>query len=107
MGLFSSFFRGESDKGAERSEDWDVKYAWDSSNESQDCPRCGQPMTKRWSFSDWWCDNCHAGLEDDDDDDDDDSEYIDVHTAAQIWASNGKDEDYTFGYSEEELEDAL
>lgn len=64
-------------------------------------------MTKRWSFSDWWCDNCHAGLEDDDDDDNDDSEYIDVHTAAQIWASNGKDEDYTFGYSEEELEDAL
>jgi hypothetical protein len=27
--------------------------------------------------------------------------------AAAIWASNGKDEDYTFGYSEEELEDAL
>ena len=27
--------------------------------------------------------------------------------AAEIWASNGKDEDYMFGYSEDELEDAL
>lgn len=107
MGLFGSLFQGGSDKGDERSEDWDVKFAWDSSSESQDCPRCGQPMTKRWSFSGWWCGNCHAGLEDVDNDDDDDSEHIDVQTAAQIWASNGKDEDYTFGYSEEELEDAL
>jgi hypothetical protein len=30
-----------------------------------------------------------------------------VYDAAQIWASNGKDEDYMFGYSEDELEDAL
>mgnify|MGYP000637570226 FL=1 len=30
-----------------------------------------------------------------------------VYDAAQIWLSNGKDEDYTFGYSEEELENAL
>lgn len=29
------------------------------------------------------------------------------YEAASIWASNGKDEDYTFGYTEEELEDAL
>ena len=41
------------------------------------------------------------------DDDDDGEEYISVDDAALIWASNGKDEDYTFGYSEEELEDAL
>lgn len=43
--------------------------------------------------------------------DDDEYEYegesLSVYDAAQIWASNGKDEDYTFGYSEEELEDAL
>ena len=26
---------------------------------------------------------------------------------SMIWASHGKDEDYTFGYTEEELEDAL
>ena len=43
----------------------------------------------------------------DDDDDDDEGESISVYDAALIWASNGKDEDYTFGYSEDELEDAL
>lgn len=37
----------------------------------------------------------------------DDSEAISVDEAALIWASNGKDEDYTYGYSEDELEDAL
>lgn len=37
----------------------------------------------------------------------DESEAISVWDAAEIWASNGKDEDYTFGYSEEELENAL
>lgn len=43
--------------------------------------------------------------------DDDDEEYseerISVYDAADIWASNGKDEDYMFGYTEEELEDAF
>lgn len=43
----------------------------------------------------------------DDDDEEDDSERLSVYDAALIWASNGKDEDYTFGYTEEELEDAL
>lgn len=42
-----------------------------------------------------------------DDDDDDGEERLSVYDAALIWASNGKDEDYTFGYTEEELEDAL
>lgn len=37
----------------------------------------------------------------------DDSEAISVDEAALIWASNGKDEDYTYGYSEDELEQAL
>ena len=40
-------------------------------------------------------------------DDEDDSESLSVYDAALIWASHGKDEDYTFGYSEEELENAL
>lgn len=40
-------------------------------------------------------------------DDEYDDEAISVYDAALIWASNGKDEDYTFGYTEEELEDAL
>ena len=37
----------------------------------------------------------------------DSGEVLSVDDAAQIWASHGKDEDYMFGYSEEELEDAL
>ena len=41
------------------------------------------------------------------DDDNHDDEYISVQDAALIWASNGQDEDYTFGYTEEELADAL
>lgn len=54
-----------------------------------------------------------GGMEDEfmhsdvDEDDEDDEERISVEDAALIWASNGKDEDYMFGYSEEELEDAL
>lgn len=42
-----------------------------------------------------------------DDDDNDDHEGISVYEAAEIWASHGKDEDYMFGYTEDELEDAL
>lgn len=44
---------------------------------------------------------------DNSDGDDDDNEGIDVYTAADIWLSHGKDEDYMFGYSEDELEEAL
>ena len=40
-------------------------------------------------------------------DEDDGSERLSVWDAAEIWASNGKDEDYMFGYTEEELENAL
>ena len=34
-------------------------------------------------------------------------EPLSIYEAAEIWASHGKDEDYMFGYTEEELEDAL
>jgi hypothetical protein len=37
----------------------------------------------------------------------DSSEGLGVYDAALIWLSHGKDEDYTFGYSEEQLEKAL
>lgn len=75
------------------------------------------------SLSDCWvsdilCSECALDIvdnlfhheEDDLDTSDDmgvDDETISVYDAAEIWASNGKDEDYTFGYSEDELEDAL
>lgn len=64
------------------------------------CPLCGQPMVQKDEYSGWWCDNCNIGEPDED-------ECLSVYDAALIWMSNGKDEDYTFGYSEEELENAL
>lgn len=42
-----------------------------------------------------------------DDEDDEDHEGLSVYEAADIWASHGKDEDYMFGYTEDELENAL
>lgn len=41
------------------------------------------------------------------DDSEVDDESISVYDAALIWASHGKDEEYLFGYSEDELEEAL
>jgi hypothetical protein len=41
-----------------------------------------------------------------DEEDDEEGESLDVHTAAAIWRSNGEDEDYMFGYSEDELREA-
>ena len=83
--------------------------SWEEDNayhgETPPCPRCGTPLTKRYVFSEMYCENCRYGL--DYDDDNDDSEIISVQDAAYIWASNGKDEDYMFGYSEDELENAL
>lgn len=38
---------------------------------------------------------------------DDYDESLDIYDAADIWFSNGMDESYTFGYSEEELRRAL
>ena len=55
------------------------------------------------------CPVCGETYHDDffDEDENDDSECISVDEAALIWLSNGKDEDYMFGYTEEELEAAL
>ena len=44
--------------------------------------------------------------DEDDEDDDEYGERISVWDAADIWLSSGKDEDYMFGYTEEELEEA-
>lgn len=72
------------------------------------CPSCGEPLRKKYVYSDMYCanENCPDWYGNQDDDYDD-SQSLNVYDAAQIWASNGKDEDYTFGYSTEELEDAL
>ena len=71
------------------------------------CPVCGRRLRRErdilgdWDGETYVYDHC-AGIEDESDD-----EAISVYDAAQIWLSNGKDEDYTFGFSEEELENAL
>lgn len=71
------------------------------------CPRCGHRLSRdldifgNWDGETYVCNWCASEF------DDDESECISVEEAALIWASNGKDEDYTFGYDEDELEDAL
>lgn len=73
-----------------------------------DCPSCGEEISVPDNYnSTFICPYCNAELDFRDEDEDDDEERLSVYDAALIWASNGKDEDYTFGYSEEELEDAL
>lgn len=70
------------------------------------CPTCGHRMKRYfgeygvWDGMTYFCPNCS-------DDEGDDGESISCHDAALIWASSGMDEDYTFGYSENELEDEL
>ncbi len=89
------------------------------------CDRCNACLSDQPGFDDhhyvWKCTECgHKNSissdsiyesEDDfrkyDEPDDEDDESLSVYEAAEIWASNGKDEDYMFGYTEEELEDAL
>ena len=87
----------------------------------EECPKCGGHMARvGYSFDEWECEDCGCIAKDDGygnlcytedsddyDEDDDDSERLSVDEAAEIWASHGKDEDYMFGYTEEELEDAL
>jgi len=66
---------------------------------------CGVDM-EYLGNGDWKCPKCGTVIAFGEPDDDD-SESLGVYDAALIWMSNGKDEDYTFGYSEEELEEAL
>lgn len=64
------------------------------------CGDCAIDKQEQW-FSDM---NSENGLYQEEDFS---GESLSVYDAAQIWASHGKDEDYTFGYTEEELENAL
>lgn len=55
----------------------------------------------------WECPKCGRVIPFGEPDDDDDGESLSVYDAALIRASNGKDEEYTFCHSEDELERAL
>lgn len=73
------------------------------------CIDCGAEM-KYIGHREWECTRCHVIYEIegiDYEDEDDNGECLSVDDAAMIWLSHGKDEDYMFGYTEEELEDAL
>ncbi len=73
--------------------------------EKQICPYCGQPLIGKDLYGAICCMNCGYGIGD---------AYLprdggslSKYEIAQIWLSSGKDPDYTFGYTGEELEDAL
>ncbi|WP_173921712.1 hypothetical protein [Agromyces sp. Marseille-P2726] len=93
MGLFDVF----------RDKSWQETDAYHG--DTPPCPRCGTLLTKRYVYSEMYCESCRLGL--DDEDDELSGESLSVHEAADIWASHGKDEDYTFGFTEAELEAAL
>lgn len=73
------------------------------------CDECGTEMELIWEENKVICPNCGCWEEisDEEMEDFDGPESLNVYDAALIWASHGKDEDYMFGYSEEELEAAL
>ena len=74
------------------------------------CPHCGKVAYGHEEIEDEfgyrydgtvpqsWCRECRSYRS---------SETLSVDDAALIWLSTGKDEDYMFGYTEDELEDAL
>ena len=68
--------------------------------------RCGVDMIYIGD-GDWKCPKCGRVICFGEPDEDNDGESLSGRDAADIWASNGKDEDYMFGYTEEELENAL
>ena len=78
-----------------------------------ECCECGTDMELDLDNKKLICPNCYCEYELDDDEIADyegdyySSERLSVGEAAAIWASHGKDEDYMFGYSEDELENAL
>ena len=56
---------------------------------------------------DYVCPLCGTVYHDNDYDEDFDGESLSADDAADIWGSRGMDEDYTFGYSEDELKSNL
>ena len=72
-------------------------------NKEDVCSKCSPEIFRDEDNSDNWdgeCCNCEYFDGDDDD-------LMSIFSMAEIWFSDGKDEDYMFGYTEEELEDAL
>ena len=70
--------------------------------------RCGVDMVYIGD-DDWKCPKCGCiiAFGEPDEEDDDDGESLSVWDAAEIYMSSGFDEDYQFGYTHEELMNAL
>lgn len=85
------------------------RKSWEEENlftgETPTCTKCGKPMSKKYIFSNAFCENIDCtdfyGLNNEDEDDD--SEALSVYNSADIYLSRGCDEDYMFGYTHEEL----
>ena len=79
------------------------------------CPDCEHDM-EYVGNNDWECPACGCMCTCDDEDmedmgytvdDEPSGDRLSAYDAALIWRSHGCDEDYTCGYTEEELEEAL
>ena len=73
------------------------------------CPECETEMELVWEENKVICPDCGVWdeISDEEIDDFEGRGGWNVYDAALLWASKGKDEDYMFGYTEEELEAAL
>ncbi len=73
---------------------------WEEYNEqnqsSPTCSHCGCVMHKKQSDKTWYCPACK-----------DANQTMKVSDAASIWLASGKDSEYMYGFSEEELEAEL
>ncbi|HFU4368857.1 TPA: hypothetical protein ACGO9H_000868 [Streptococcus suis] len=73
------------------------------------CPDCGHRLSRfkdsfgYWDGETYICNYCS----DENENNEYDEESLSVFEAADIWFSNGKDEEYMFGFSEDELEEGL
>lgn len=75
--------------------------------ETCECPNgCGVDLEYEGDRQ-WVCPICNAVFDLEGVEVDDCDERLSVYEAAEIWASHGKDEEYMFGYTEEELENAF
>ena len=73
------------------------------------CDECGSRMELVWEENKVICPECGnwEEISDEEMEEFEGPAGMDVTEAAHIWASHGKDEDYMFGFSEDELENAL
>ena len=83
-----------------------------ANGEYASCPQCGKVAYDRYEIElefgyrydgkkpQSWCRECRSAASSS-------HEGVNKYEAAVIWASHGCDEDYTFGYTEEELEEEL